>query len=222
MSRNQSQLYFSQPLDYPLVTVSDVLVVSLNEVKAQLRIDLTNTSEDALLTTYIRAATLYFERITGRDLIIKTYKTFLNNFPGNYAGYGPVLYAPYNNYDEGIILLKSKLQAITHIKYYDTDGILQTVDAAKYYITDQVDYAAIFIKNNQNWPTDIEVRQQAITITFTAGFGPAASDVPEDIKEILLMMVTNMYENRGDCGGDCSKISDSIKALIMARKILWM
>lgn len=218
-------LPFQQPLNYPLLTGTTDLVVSLNDVKIQLRITLNNTDEDTLLTTYIRAATTYFERITGRDLINKTYKTYLNNFPNNVTGYAPLMLYPFsyfNNYSgcDGIIILKSKLQSITSIQYY-SDDVLATVDPSIYYITDNTDYAAIFLKNNKCWPTDIDIRQQAIIIILIAGFG-TADDVPDDIKETLLLMVTNLYENRGDCGGDCSKLPESVQALITSQKILYM
>lgn len=211
--------FFQQPIDYPLVTGSSTLVVSLEEAKAALRID--SSSEDALITHLIYTATNYFELITGRDLINKTYKCYLNNFPGYNSGYGAVTYLGYNN-SCGIRILKSKLQSITNIKYY-IDGVLATVDPVKYYITDENDYAAIYLVNDQVWPTDADQRMQAVVITFIAGYGATAADIPYDIKQALLQYITYLYENRGDCDcNDGNGYPQSAMTFFATRKIIWL
>ena len=211
---------FSQPLDYPLVTGTSTLVVSLAEAKEALRIDTLDTSQDAFITRLIYTATNYFELVTGRDLINKTYKCYLNNFPNAANGYDAVVYYGCNA-TQGIRILKSKLQSITHIKYY-VDGVLTTVDSAKYYITDENDYAAIYLVDGQNYPTDADNRMQAVVITFVAGYGVAASDVPYDIKQSLLQYIVYLYENRGDC--DCSGggYPPSAMTFFATRKIIWL
>ena len=85
--------YYQPPIDYNLVTGTSTLVISLDEVKLDLRI--TSNSEDSLLTNLIYAATNYFELQTGRDLINKTYSTYLNNFPGLSNGYAAISFIFY-------------------------------------------------------------------------------------------------------------------------------
>jgi hypothetical protein len=211
---------FTQPIDFPLVTGTSTLVISLDEAKEALRI-VGDTSQDTLITRLIYTATNYFELVTGRDLINKTYKCYLNNFPfqNYYGGLNYTYGVGYNNL--GIRILKSKLQSITHIKYY-VDGILVTWDSSNYYITDENDYAAIYLVDGSNWPTDADNRMQAVVITFVAGYGTAASDIPYDIKQALLQYIVYLYENRGDC--DCSGggYPPSAMTFFSARKIMWL
>ncbi len=208
---------FQQPTDNLLVTGSSILVVSLVEAKEALRID--SSTEDTLITRLIYTATNYFEMITGRDLINKTYKCYLNNFP---SANNPIPFGYVYNQPFGIRILKSKLQSITHIKYY-VDGVLTTWNSSNYYITDENDYAAIYLVDGQSWPTDADNRMQSVVITFVAGYGTAASDIPYDIKQELLQYVTYLYENRGDC--DCSDsrgYPESARVLWTPRIIMWL
>mgnify|MGYP001551491039 CR=1 FL=1 len=41
-----------------------------------------------------------------------------------------------------------------------------------------------------------------VAIAFDAGFGPAWSDVPEDLGQAVKMLAALYYENRGTFGGD--------------------
>lgn len=211
---------FQQPIDYTLVTGTAVQVVTTAEAKIALRIDSTNTSEDSFIATLISAATTYFEILSGRDLITKTYKTFLDNFPNVTNGYAALAYYPYLTEQCGIVIKKSKMQSITAIEYY-VNGVLVTVDSAKYYITEESDeFGAIYLVSGQSWPQDADNRKQAVKITLTAGYGSTASAVPDDYKQIITQMVVYLYENRGDCGGDCSKLPAAMKAMILNRKIV--
>lgn len=197
-----SNLLFQQPLNYVLVTGTDVLAVSLVEVKAYLKIPTSFTQEDNLITSIIKASTTFFERITGRDLINKTYKTYIDNFPSQKTPYKLVGLTPASLYynDNGITIRKSKLQSITSISYY-LNGILTVWDNSNYYFTDDYDYSGIYLVKDKVFP-EIDERKQAIKIEFVAGYGADETTIPADIKEALLLMIAFLYENRGDC--ECS------------------
>lgn len=211
---------YQPPIDYDLITGTSELVVSLNDVKAQLRIDINNDSENTLLTNLIYAATNFFELKTGRDLINKTYATYLDNFPGNSGGYAPLLYNSYYNLGSPIVLKKSRLQSITSIEYYK-DDVLTTFNAANYYFTKEADnWPLIFLKQDSNWPTDLDNRAQAVKITFVCGYGSTGANVPMSIKQCLLQMITYLYENRGDCGGDCAKLPVYMQSALLGWKMI--
>ena len=191
--------YFSQPINYTLVTAAAELPIALADVKLWLKIPSTLTADDSLITAVIKASGGYFEKITGRDLINKTYKTYLDKFPcrddiSYYSGVSPLLPALKDN---GIKLRKSKLQSITSIEYY-IDSVLTTWASANYYITDLPDYSSIYLIENGIFPV-VDYRKQAVKITFVAGYGADATFVPEDVKQALLQMISYLYENRGDC-----------------------
>jgi hypothetical protein len=192
-------MIFQQPINYILVTGASVLPLDLQSVKDYLKVPSSLSVDDNLITALIKSVAAYFEKATGRDLINKTYKTYLDNFPSHnsldyYSGVSPLL-PKYN--DNGIVLRRSKLQSITHIKYY-IDGVLTTWSANDYYFTDLPDYSAIYLVNNKNFP-EVDVKKQVVAITFVAGFGISNSDIPVDIQNALLQMISYLYENRGDC-----------------------
>lgn len=196
-----ANLLFRQPIDYILVTgAGDTLPVSLTNVKAWLKIPSTLSADDTLITALIKAAAGYFEKVTGRDLITKTYKTYLDRFPyisdlDYYSGWSN-LYPKYN--DNGIVIRKSKLQSITSIQYY-YEGSLTTWDSSNYYTTSENDFSAIYLADGISFPSDVDTRKQAVEINFTAGYGVADTDVPEDVQQSLLQFISYLYENRGDC-----------------------
>lgn len=197
---NPYALPFRQPIDYPLITGTSTLAVSLTNTKAWLKIPSTLSVDDTLITYLIKAATGFFEKITGRDLITKTYRTYLDNFPVvnglyYYSGVSPLL-PQYQ--DNGIWLRKSKLQAVTSIKYLK-DGVQLTWDPINYYATVNTDYSAIYLVNGSDFPQNIDIRKQAVEINFTAGYGADDTSVPDDVQQALLRFISFLYDNRGDC-----------------------
>tara|TARA_R110002126_G_scaffold236695_1_gene380288 strand:+ start:440 stop:1087 length:648 start_codon:yes stop_codon:yes gene_type:complete len=199
--------HFRQPINYTLVTGSNELAVNLVNVKSWLKIPSSLVADDTLLTALIKASAGYFEKITGRDLITKTYKTHLDRFPfandiEYYSGLSN-LNPKYN--DNGIYLRKSKLQSITSIKYY-VSKVLTTWVSSDYYISDEPDYSAIYLVEDIDFPSTIDKRKQAVEIIFTAGYGIDSTFVPEDVQQALLQLISYLYENRGDCS-DSSTMS---------------
>jgi len=109
-----------------------------------------------------------------------------------------------NAVDKGRIEIeRSKLQSITSIQYYK-DGSLTTVSSSIYYITNNPDFASIYLVDGQEWPADVDNRKQAVQITFVAGYGATGSSVPSDLKIAMLEHIAAYYENRGDCA-DCTE-----------------
>jgi uncharacterized phiE125 gp8 family phage protein len=188
------------PTNYVLSVDAEVAPIALTEVKDHLRI--CHDDFDDQLIDLIMTATEYGEKITGRDFINKTYITYLDCFPAC---------------DLPIKIQKSKLQSITSIQYY-VNNVLTTLDAGQYYITDEADYATINLFDGNSYPTDEDARKQAVVITFVAGFGAAATDVPEAIRRAMLGHITSLFENPGDCADDCGAgaLPDQSKTLYKA------
>jgi len=173
---------FSQPTKYILVSNFSQLAlgISLSDVKAHLRIDF--AQEDAYLTNLIKTAIERFENITTIDLITKTYKTFLDNFPVD---------------NTPIKIKRTKLQSIISIQYY-LNGVLTNFDASNYYINETNQYSHIFLKEDKEYPTTIDNRADAVIINFTSGFGASDANVPFTYKQGLMEYVAFLYKNRGD------------------------
>lgn len=139
----------------------------------------TNTTADPLLTRWARSAREMCEEVLRRPLITQTWKLTLDQFPG---------------WADAISIPLPPLQSITTIKYYDTAGVLQTMDAADYIVDAQSEPARVTPTIDDSWPQTQE-RVGAVEIVFVAGYG-AASDVPRRFKEWMLMQVGAMHENR--------------------------
>lgn len=189
-----------EPKQYTLVTGSSELAIALTDIKDWLKIPSTLTADDSLLTALTKASMGYFEKITGRDLITKTYKTYLDKFPSS-SGlyyYTGVSNLALQQHDNNLLIRKSKLQSVTSIQYY-LDGVLTTWDSSNYYFVDSDDYSGIYLVDGKSFPSDVDTRKQAVIITFTAGYGVDSTAIPEDVKQALLQFISYLYENRGDC-----------------------
>lgn len=90
------------------------------------------------------------------------------------------------------------LKSVVSVKYYDTNNVEQTLDPASYYV-DSVSRIGRIVAVDC-WP-DTFPRPNAVTITVTAGYG-TADDVPQVLKQAMLLMVGDMYENREETTTD--------------------
>lgn len=175
------------------------LAVPLDDVKSWLKV--TGSSSDDEITALIKSATATAEKLTKRDLIEKKYRTFRDAFSdyerwyGNYAALVPRGRRVY--YSE-IELRKSKLQSVDLLEYLK-DDVWTTVSSDVYYSTEEADFSSILLTEGQSWPSDLDNRDQAVKIELTAGYGPDADSIPEDIKTAIKMHVVNAFQNRGDC-----------------------
>lgn len=172
------------PYTYKQIARDSSDAVPLSLVKSHLRITGENSCEDELIRTYIDTAILCFEALTKRVLITTTFKTYRDIWERSYE------------------LRKSPFQSVESVQYYDTDNVLQTLDSSNYYTTDESGYSQLIFNNDASLPT-LKDRKQAIEITFKAGYGDSVDNVPTDVKTALLQHVAQMYDNRGDCEGDC-------------------
>lgn len=161
------------------------LPVSLAEAKTHLRV--THSDEDAMIAAYLRAAVARAEEFTGLGLLQQTWQ---QTFP---AFANPMLL-----YRRPLLQVGSPLAAV-QVTFLDTAGALQTLDPGVVVVTGigaAIAYGAVRLGYGQMWPT-VYSAQDAVTITYTIGFGTTASSVPETIREAILVMVTDRFENRG-------------------------
>jgi len=157
--------------------------VTLTEAKAHVRV--TGTDEDTLITSLIIAARQHIEDLTGRAFIQQTWVLKMDQFPA----------------DNLITLPRCPALSVTSIGYVDTDGNSQTVSSANYQTDLSSEPARIFPDPDASdtWPGTDDVLD-AVTVTYTAGYGTSASSVPQWIKQAVLLLVGHWYENREAAG----------------------
>lgn len=184
------------------VTAAATLAVSVDDCKADLRID--DTAEDALIESYIVAATKLCSEIVGRKLITETWK-----------------YSVSCGFTE-LSLSLIPVGAITAIEYFDTDNVSQTMNVNDFLLYNYDDGAVLEPVIGFSWPSMYN-RRDALNVTFTAGFG-AASDIPETITRAIRLTVAHWYENRTgvSMGVTPSEIPFGIHALLAVERVGWV
>lgn len=160
-----------------LIRTSDAATepVTLAEAKAHARVDVSD--DDALITAMITAARHVAEQQLQRALITQTWKLTLDEFPSG------VLELPH-----------PALQSVTSVKYYDADGVQQTLSNTLYRVDTSSEPGRI--EPVDSWPATYS-RIGAVEVIFVAGWANAAA-VPAAIKSWMLMRVASMYEHRAD------------------------
>ena len=68
---------------------------------------------------------------------------------------------------------------------------------------------------NRFWPIT-RCSINSVVIQFTAGYGDAAEDVPQAIRQGILIEVSNLYENREDV-----VVGQNISMLSLSERLLW-
>jgi uncharacterized phiE125 gp8 family phage protein len=81
--------------------------------------------------------------------------------------------------------------SVDSIKYLDSSGVEQTIPPAEYVL---YDYGTVghYVAPVTAWPA----ASSGIRITYTAGYGDTAADVPSDMKAWMLLAIGTMYANR--------------------------
>ncbi|AOY88648.1 hypothetical protein BKP64_10960 [Marinobacter salinus] len=182
-------------------------VVSLADVKLDLRVD--HTFEDTLIQSLIDAAVQYLEApsgVLGKAFITQVWEMSTRGPDDDCRIYLPV----------------TPVQAIDAISYFDSDNVEQSLTVTDFHLYGDENWAYITPKNDVEWP-DLFDRLDAITVTFTAGFGAAESFVPETIRQVVRLLVTHWYINRSavDTGTIATEIPMAAQSLIAVNRKGW-
>jgi len=187
-----------------LVDAPATTPITLTEVKAQLRVE--HSDDDTLLTRLINVAVAYTDvkGALGQAMITQKW--------GQWVGPNP---------PKEVKLILGPVQSVTAIKYYDTDGVLQTDDYNNYDIFGTETYTTISPKTGFSWPTT-QQRSDAIKIEYEIGFGDATTDVPETVRHALMLLIGHWYDNRENTQMDeLSNIPFGYMELLNIHRACW-
>jgi len=171
---------------YSITTAAATTPVTLAEVKEHLKIDADDDTQDTYLTMLIEATTDQAEKYTGRDFINRSYTTYRDSFL------------------DPLELRRAPISSVTSIEYLVSESFSTLASTVYDLQNNDNGYPYIYLKKDQQWPTNADSLPQAVKIIFVSGYGAAATDVPSGLKVGLLNHIAMLYENRGDCSNDCS------------------
>ncbi len=161
-----------------LTTAPTIRPVTREEVKAHLRLDQTDTSEDAFIETLIKAATEYYQTRSRLQLITATYIQYLDEFP-----------------TDQLELDRPPLQSVTSIKYDDLNDAEQTLATSVYEVDTFSSVGRFQLQEGESYPSTFD-KANAVRIEYKAGYGDTRDTVPDLIKSTIKLIVAHLFENR--------------------------
>lgn len=142
--------------------------IAAADVKAWGRID--DSAFDTQIALAIPAARLDAENATGRALLTQSWEQTFAGFPC-----------------AALALAKPPLKSVESVKYYDPDGVQQTLAPSAYLVHTSALSGLVAPVPDTHWPAT-QPRLDAVTVAFTAGYG-AASDVPANLRLWIVLAV---------------------------------
>jgi uncharacterized phiE125 gp8 family phage protein len=183
-----------------LLTPPVVEPVTLPEAKLYLRMD--SPDEDDLIRALIVAARLLIEAASGRLLINQTWRLVLDAWP--VSGTARLPLAPV-------------FQIVT-ARVFNAQGVPAIVAASALALETGADPPALWIQAAVPGPGRA---MAGIEIDVLAGFGGAATAIPEPFRQAILIMVARWFEQRGDTSqrGDARLPADVLALIAPFRRV---
>jgi len=154
--------------------------------------------EDPLLSGFITAAREWCEGFQNRAYITQTWEGALDDWP------------------EIIDVPLPPMQLVGNkIEYYGTDGLPNLLAATEYQVDLRGYKARITPVYGAHWPTLTLQPLSGIVVTFTAGYGALAADVPERIRTAIKLLAGHLYEHREATDiKEIQEVAFAVKALL--------
>ena len=175
--------------------------LTLAEAKAFLRVE--HDDDDNIISALIAGARIHVEAQTRRALITQSWRLVRDAWPA----------------DGRIAVTPVPLASVTAARVYKDDGTTQDVDPQAF-VVDAA--AAPALLAFAPWALPQPARTVGgIEIDIEAGFGDAASDVPEPLRQAIRLLVAHWYENRSlvaDHAG--AKLPATVTALMAPYQVL--
>jgi uncharacterized phiE125 gp8 family phage protein len=187
----KSWTVIAPPAQQPLLT--------LEEARAQLGLQPGCDCDDADLMRRVEEAVADAETYCGRAFLERTAQLYLDEFP--WCG-------------DPIRLPLGKVSAVESVRYYDTDGDLQTLSASKYFTALIGTPARIVCRPESVWPTAQIGRPEAVIVEYTVGW-PTPADVPADLIGAVKLILGDRWFHRGDDAKQ-KEIPDAANRILVA------
>jgi uncharacterized phiE125 gp8 family phage protein len=182
-----------------LLTAPAIEPLSLAEAKAYLRVE--TGDDDEVIGALIAGSRIHVEAQTRRALITQSWRICVDAWPE----------------DGRLTIVPAPLQTLIAARVYDFDNAAHAVDTGAF-VLDRGGSALIFAP----WALPAPGRLAAgIELDVTVGYGDAAVDVPQALRQAIRLLVAHWYENRGlVAAGTTSVLPSTVAALIAPYRVL--
>ena len=198
--------------------------VTPTELRTFLREDPAEFPDD-VADLYIAQAREYLEEMTGLAFIEQTWKMTLDNWPGYvepwWDGVRQIAISELTGgAGKAVTLPRYPLIDVTDVTVYDEGDVNTVIAVSTVFVIDtQQKPGRLGLRSGQLWP--IATRDMnAIEITYEAGFGADASEVPALLRGAVLDLAGYYYSHRGECdlAGAAAKSGALNKAAMFASR----
>lgn len=175
--------------------------------EAMVHLHLDTEDEKNLVEALIVAARNNCESYTHRQFITATWELKLDGFPDEACA---------------IELPRPPIAAVSSIVYLDEDGVSQTLSTSAYQTDVKSQPGRIMVAPEQYWPVTESGRMNPVTVTYTAGYGAAGTAVPRAIRQAMLLLVAEWFENREAVvvGTIVNKLPFAVEALLNPYRVM--
>ena len=172
--------------------------ITLAEAKAHLRVDA--SGEDSLIQSLIMASRLHIEAALDLALITQSWRHQRDVWPPSRV----------------LILPLRPIQSLTAVTLHDDDATSRTRNVGDFVLDGHANPARLVWRGNGAVPA-AGIIANGIEIDIVAGYGDAATDVPQPIRQALLLLIAHWYENREpvEIGATATTIPASVSELLM-------
>jgi uncharacterized phiE125 gp8 family phage protein len=160
--------------------------VTLAEAKAHLRVD--TADDDTYITGLIRAAREWVEQYLDRTLVHTQWVMRFDKFPPDGTLDIELPRPP---------MVASGTATAVALTFTFENGDTSTYSTASFRVDRASTPGAVKTLYGQTWPPHLQ-DDNAISVTWWAGYGASGSDVPQGVKNAMLMYVHELYEKRGN------------------------
>lgn len=158
------------------ITAPEIEPVTVAEVKAAARVD--NSAFDGVIAGAIKMLTGLAQDRLGRRLITQTVELVMDAFPC----------------DAVIDLLLPDVQSIVSVKYLDADGSEVTLASTAYVLAASARPCRLVPAYGVIWPST-RCTVEAVRVRFNVGYGAAAADVPEEIRQWIIAHAVQLLDS---------------------------
>ena len=195
---------------FSLITSPAREPLTVAEAKDHLRLD--TSADDVLVGTLIAGARQWAERYTGRAFITQTWTLSVDRVPCEDGRCDGMVQGAIGSLDRlrALNVPRAPLQSVESIQTFDDDDTAHTFSPDNYYVDTSREPGRLVLRSGAVWPY-AERDANSIVVTYKAGYGDTAADVPASIRTAIAGIMAYYYQNRGDA---TTAVPASVRALL--------